>query len=737
MRDPINENGDADVIPAPLSAPSLPQYQEIDPMPLGDDEKPSGRPKAYVELLASAPIEQFSSYRASRQEITRHGPTIVDLIAHLKLLRAFRRLKIDIVRTQETKYSTKIWQVFVTNSVRRFIIYLSALKLVLGVASYDDYDEANINLREKDQYSRISAFLRTQLPPLDVIMVWHAFSLNPKSYYDFLVRNQFCQFYATALPLDQIHLAIDNFTYKYNPPSRLRDGYLLIIRIFSKDELDALYDWTSFNMLNLRCDISCPICQGTILEDVPYTNNSDTGFADANFSQKHIPVSSKGCVCRFGTNVTHESLRRRQLYADLFSLSALPHTYKYFSKVYKGQSYKKDSTERIVSIIKNEIGKDIIPMVPYSSLDKCILSAVESKTYSFAKRVVLRNYTQMNLVHLTVKGGVEVNDDLVGCVIRQERFWEKMNQIDWLRLPTVKTTLAEALIRYARFFMLLTSPENMGMLVPTLDIDLVWHTHQLTQYQYFSDCVAVTGGFVIDHDDKVEESMLDTGFEKTAKLYRNRFGEDYSICTCWYCAEVRNGSRSKLSRILGRSLRSKSSLFTNARGSVGLTHISLHDVIQMPNMEATAFRHLQERKFRNKGTLPWVTDNRSLSYALFPGLYVNAPLTPIAPSGVNSNCYHVTLHPESSVLHCSSGVSSFSILPLAAAAMVAGAMFVAVPYVSGNDRSGGSGGGSSCAGVGSGCGGGGGGCGDGGGGGGDGGGGGGGGCGGCGGCGGS
>jgi hypothetical protein len=41
------------------------------------------------------------------------------------------------------------------------------------------------------------------------------------------------------------------------------------------------------------------------------------------------------------------------------------------------------------------------------------------------------------------------------------------------------------------------------MLVPTLDIDLMWHTHMLFPVQYATDCKQITGIPLINHDDEV------------------------------------------------------------------------------------------------------------------------------------------------------------------------------------------------------------------------------------------
>lgn len=84
------------------------------------------------------------------------------------------------------------------------------------------------------------------------------------------------------------------------------------------------------------------------------------------------------------------------------------------------------------------------------------------------------------------------------------------------------------------------------MLVPTLDIDLVWHTHQCSALRYQKDIESYTGRF-IDHNDKLGSNVLGDGMEETRDLYRIRFGKEYSICLCWDCeATLSAGEKLKL-----------------------------------------------------------------------------------------------------------------------------------------------------------------------------------------------
>lgn len=123
--------------------------------------------------------------------------------------------------------------------------------------------------------------------------------------------------------------------------------------------------------------------------------------------------------------------------------------------------------------------------------------------------------------------------DLGGAVIRQGVFVDKMCKLDWLHSPSARDTMQRLITKYRRFISIMkTHPKHVA--VPTLDVDLAWHTHQLSPAAYYAYTVERTGKF-IDHDDKIDESKLSAAFEWTTKTYQEIFGEIYSECTCWYC----------------------------------------------------------------------------------------------------------------------------------------------------------------------------------------------------------
>jgi hypothetical protein len=122
---------------------------------------------------------------------------------------------------------------------------------------------------------------------------------------------------------------------------------------------------------------------------------------------------------------------------------------------------------------------------------------------------------------------------MVANVQRQAAFVDKMHQHLWLRSPGFQGTLRRAMKRYENFVQLFKEYPRQ-VLVPTLDIDLCWHTHQCSASLYKVAMLERAGRF-INHDDKYGKNSLDEGMEKTAGYFLERFGEQYQRCLCWEC----------------------------------------------------------------------------------------------------------------------------------------------------------------------------------------------------------
>jgi hypothetical protein len=87
-------------------------------------------------------------------------------------------------------------------------------------------------------------------------------------------------------------------------------------------------------------------------------------------------------------------------------------------------------------------------------------------------------------------------------------------------------------------------------------VDLGWHTHQLSPKPYYDYTVLKCKKF-IDHDDKMDEDALNTGFEWTSKTYQKLFQGVYSECTCWYCEGKKNPIPNMEHKLTKTAIRSK------------------------------------------------------------------------------------------------------------------------------------------------------------------------------------
>lgn len=79
-------------------------------------------------------------------------------------------------------------------------------------------------------------------------------------------------------------------------------------------------------------------------------------------------------------------------------------------------------------------------------------------------------------------------------------------------------------LRYVKFMNLMRIQGNM--IVPTLDIDLVWHTHQLSSKVYEEWCI-MSIGRAINHDDTIDAPELTNGLDHTKQLWAQAYQEDY------------------------------------------------------------------------------------------------------------------------------------------------------------------------------------------------------------------
>jgi hypothetical protein len=89
--------------------------------------------------------------------------------------------------------------------------------------------------------------------------------------------------------------------------------------------------------------------------------------------------------------------------------------------------------------------------------------------------------------------------------------------------------LKQMIKRYYQFMQLKASHPTNILLIPTLDIEMIWQTHLLRPEIYQNDCLRLFRR-VIDHSliiNDIEQFLKEQAFLDTCQLYEQRFGEKY------------------------------------------------------------------------------------------------------------------------------------------------------------------------------------------------------------------
>uniref|UniRef100_A0A7S1QN65 Uncharacterized protein n=1 Tax=Alexandrium catenella TaxID=2925 RepID=A0A7S1QN65_ALECA len=120
-----------------------------------------------------------------------------------------------------------------------------------------------------------------------------------------------------------------------------------------------------------------------------------------------------------------------------------------------------------------------------------------------------------------IKSGATTHLD--SAVQRQAAFNRRILKLGPAMITPV--WIQTAVGRYSQFLAL--AKDNPGViLVPTLDVDLVWHAHMLSPADYQEDCQQLLGR-LLSHNDALAAGEIETSFKATKALWQQRFGSPY------------------------------------------------------------------------------------------------------------------------------------------------------------------------------------------------------------------
>ncbi|CAN3359695.1 hypothetical protein DICA4_D18294 [Diutina catenulata] len=469
-----------------------------------------------------------SGYVASKQ----YFPTSDEAHWHLKLVKAFDRYKRTIINS-EGELPGDIWRVFLVYAARRFVVFMSGCFSEYGQqpGKVDETKNVEIGLKASPQWLR---FMSSIVPPLDVAMVWYAACMDSGAWFDRGVRGNFMNFINFPFPLQAIAEAIDDVTFEYNPRQSDIANYMSFITRFTSDDQEQVYHIPSFSVMEPAVFLWCPHCGENLMHDVPWTTPDGIGFADLGFTAQKSRDSR--CRCPFSPVITHDELRKRTLYYFIKNHLFLPGVFKHFSETFYG--YKK------VDNLQGDINKTfarspLMRNMANMSFAQFVWGVRNQCNPDMASKIdkIMGPMSNTTILFTTGSNTLTFTEDFVQMVKNCEPFFEKICQVDWLNAAQPSLTLDESIRRY-KGFMEVAKYSNGKVIFPTVDVDLVWRTHQLAPYFYFQ--------YLRDETKYMfDEAFVPKGyqqvFSETQIQYRSVVGKEYGVCKCNFCVAERHG----------------------------------------------------------------------------------------------------------------------------------------------------------------------------------------------------
>ncbi|KAF9885218.1 hypothetical protein FE257_000578 [Aspergillus nanangensis] len=565
--------------PPPPAQPALPR---IDPTPS------AGSPIAFTVTR-----DQCIAHLKFLAVLADLRDTVASIPGLFGIADANEKLFQEHTNEAQIRVKEKRWAVYTARAVERYATWWEAC--IVNCKSppaadhlYRIWYEDVVRLENPIQW------VPEMLPPLDVLMVLHAHMLSPRGFLEDCIRYGKRGLWSSGFPWGAVNECITNDTLEYQVPADARQSFEQKTGLF----WDNLHDpeTKTLHCPSCRVQIAVPWTYGEISLPMDRAFDEFCGFADHRFSAR-CPS------CRF--QIDHERLKvdkfRKDIEALLHRHLPMPGTLYNLRGVpeanVKGERRKSQSTfpNRFIRAAAFQLLHETDP-----TENKCrTMGTLRSKLASLlSDRSTMKkthaDFPSFSVTTLDSQEKVAFRRmmsrywdnlspfalDLVGAVIRQGSFIQKMDQLDWLHSPTVRVTVARLIKKYELFFRIMAeNPHHMA--VPTLDVDLAWHTHQLCAARYYTYSTAQTARHTkfpifVDHDDKVDENRLSDGFEWTSSVYKSLTGgELYSECVCWYCEATRASDLHRSTGIFSSSSSSSSSssaATTRARNAVAKLH---------------------------------------------------------------------------------------------------------------------------------------------------------------------
>ncbi|KAG8914659.1 hypothetical protein FRC00_011745, partial [Tulasnella sp. 408] len=376
-----------------------------------------------------------------------------DLEAHLVLLGAFHRLR-EEVRTFKGKADIPMepderYAVFLQRAVYRFEQW--AVRMIGG--------EGQEEIELGEGTPRVLA--PNEVPPLDVVMVWHTYMLNPRSYYEDCIRKLPGLLRIGSFPLMQLAGSIDKEALLPHLPSESR---VAAFSSFTGQPFDPPTNTTSEDTVV----VFCPSCSQP--NTIPWITFKGDGYAQRGFS-----CACKSCQFTF----SWETLGVRKFYEDMEKCIASPEKYFIANTIVDYQTgvpVDKRWSKALSSIVLCNHEGNVKAASPEKRGKQIGWTMKHVEAYCRPVMMYLQNRP-----HISTPRGLSIilsaycqpgpfSIDLASAVIRQMNFVDKMVQLGFTetdRWEDDHDTLTRCVVRYHHFLDFMSSTAGK-FAVPTL-----------------------------------------------------------------------------------------------------------------------------------------------------------------------------------------------------------------------------------------------------------------------------
>ncbi|KAG8746355.1 hypothetical protein FRC10_005344 [Ceratobasidium sp. 414] len=392
------------------------------------------------------------------------------------------------------------------------------------------------------EHGEIGELTDGEIPPIDVLVLLHAYLLNPVNYYEDTENAYGWLKVIGGFPLDRVGGSqmkrLEGNEVVYTPTLQQVEEWELATQ--------QPYVLPMVTTLDDTVDLTCPMCGNRDLRapwlTKPTFNDIGGAFSGRGYAQSGFSVVCQNCQ---GT-VTKQAMQAERFARDFVRVRNELRQGKdawflnSFINIHTGKpaptsaaTFARLAVDTILDLDENSIYLPHIALGHYFGWD--LGEAQRLIEAGFRRRGGTRAWMGDSISRMMrgfrTRGPVSL--DVIGAAMRQSKFAAQMEELGWtdkLHFGAHPELITSAITQY-HLFLDLFAHNPSRPLVPTLLVDLGWHTHMLNAEAYREDSMRLFGRYM-NHDDKVEEGKLASAFDDTSRLWKSRFNENYSNCGC-------------------------------------------------------------------------------------------------------------------------------------------------------------------------------------------------------------